>query len=235
MRSAPGSIALVYFMLAGVFSLAPLLLYLLWLSLITRRNRPTVLPGQWDFAALLAGLSGFILFGGGLLLFLLQSNVRFLIRGNFEALRDAWAKEYVAWVLTILLYVLFVVGGSFLTLKSRQRTLVIYNVEPDQFESALTEVFDHLGRPVERRGNLFVGGLPLCEVDSFPAGRTVTLRWLSDDHLLFQEVVRQVREAVQPLAPAENPASRWLSTAVIGCAAVLVFLTFLVVYLRRNL
>lgn len=226
---------MVYFMLAGVFSLAPLLLYLLWLSIIVRRHRPTVLPGHWDFAALLAGLSGFILFGGGLLLFLMQSNVRFLIRGNFEALRDAWAKEYVAWLITILLYMLFVVGGSFLTLQSRRRSLVIYNVEPEQFEAALAEVFDQLGRPVERRGNLFVGGLPLCEVDTFHAGRTVTLRWVSEDRLLFQEVERHVREAVRPLGAAENPAGRWLSTATVGASAVLVFLTIFVVYLRRNL
>lgn len=222
-------------MLAGVFSLAPLLLYLLWVSLLVRRRRPTVIAGHWDFAALLAGLSGFMLFGGGLLLFLLQSNVRFLIRGNFEALRDAWAKEYIAWLVTILLYALFVVGGSFLTLQSRRRSLVIYNVEPEQFEAMLIEVFDQLGRPVERRGNLFVGGLPLCEVDSFAAGKTATLRWVSDDRLLFQEVERHIREAVLPLGAVENPAARWLSTATVGCSAVLVFLTICVVYLRRNL
>lgn len=222
-------------MLAGVFSLAPLLLYLVWLSIIVRRRRPTVIAGHWDFAALLAGLSGFLLFGGGLILFLMQSNLRFLIRGNFEALRDAWAKEYVAWLITILLYLLFVVGGSFLTLQARRKSLVIYNIEPEQFESALVEVFDQLGRPVERRGNLFVGGMPLCELDSFAAGRTATLRWVSDDRFLFQEVERHVREAVRPLGAADNPAVRWLSTATLGCFAIVVFLTILVVYLRRNL
>ncbi len=226
---------MVYFLLTGVFSLAPLLLYLLWLSYITRRERPTILTGPWDFAALMVGLSGFILVGGGLLLFLMQSNVRFLIRGNFEALREAWAKEYLVWVGTILLYFLFVVGGVALTLQSRRRTLVIYNVDPAAFETTLAEVFEQIGRPVERRGNLFVGGLPLCEVDPFAGGRTVTFRWVSEDHLLFQEVERQLREAVQTLAPSENPAARWLSTTVVGLGAVLVFLSFLVLYLSRKL
>lgn len=226
---------MVYFLLAGVFSLAPLLLYLLWLSYVTRRDRPTVLTGPWDFAALLGGLSGFILFGGGLLLVLLQSNVRFLMRGNFEALRDAWEKEYLAWVMTIILYALFAIGGSVLTLNGRRRNLVIYNVEPEAFESALVQVFEQIGRPVERRGRLYVGGVPFCEVDPFDGGRTVVMRWVSDDHRLFQEVERHLREVVKSLAPVENPAARWMSTAVVGVGTVLVFLAFLVVYLRRSL
>ncbi len=221
--------------LVGVFSLAPLLMYFLWISLIARRSRPTILAGPWDFASLLAGLSGFILCGGGLLLALLQSNVRFFMRGNFEALRDAWVKEHLAWVVTVLLYLLFVLGGSFLTLQSRRRTLVVYNVEPDHFDATLLEVFEHLGRPVERRGNLWVSGVPLCEVDPFVGGRTVTLRWVSDDVLLFQEVDRQLREAVTTLTTGENPAARWMSSAVVGTAALLVFLVFLILYLLRKL
>lgn len=226
---------MVYLLLAGVFSLAPLLIYLVWLSYVTRRERPTVLTGPWDFAAVLAGLSGFILFGGGLLLILLQSNVRFLLRGNFEALRGAWEKEYLAWVLTIILYLLFAIGGSFLTLQSRRRTLVIYNVDPEAFEHALADVFEQLGKPVERRGRLLVGGVPYCEVDPFEGGRTVVLRWICDDEILFQDMERNLREVLKSLAPADNPAARWMSTAVVAVGAVLVFLAFVVVYLRRSL
>ena len=226
---------MVYFLLAGVFSLAPLLLYLLWLSFVTRRDRPTVLTGPWDFAAVLAGLSGFILCGGGLLLFLMQSNVRFLLRGNFQALRDAWEKEYLAWVLTIILYMLFAVGGSILTLQARRRSLVVYNIVPEAFEAVITEVFDQLGRPVERRGKLFVGGMPLCEVEPFEGGRTAVLKWVSDDPLLFQEVERHLREALKTLAPAENPAARWISTAVVAIGATLAFMAFFIVYLRRSM
>jgi hypothetical protein len=225
----------VYFLLASVFSLAPLLVYLVWLSYITRRDRPTVLTGPWDFAAVLAGLSGFILFGGGLLLVLLQSNVRFLMRGNFEALRDAWVKEQLAWVVTIVLYMVFVIGGAFLTLQSRRRTLVIYNVDPPSFEAATTEVFEQLGKPVERRGKVFTSGLPFCEVDSFEGGRTVILRWVSEDLVLFQEVERHLRENLKSLAPADNPAARWISTSVVAVGSILVFLSLLVVYLRRSL
>jgi hypothetical protein len=220
---------------AGVFSLTPLILYLLWLSIVTRRRRPTIIAGPWDFAILLAGLSGFILFGGGLLLSLMQSNVRFLFRGNFEALQDAWAKEHLAWVLTVLAYLLFVVGGSLLAMKSRRHNLVVYNVDTEQFEALLSEVFDHLGHPIERRGNLWVGGMPLCEVDSFPAGHTVTLRWVSEDLLLFQDVDRQLREAIRMLAMSENPASRWFTSAVFSCALVVVFFVLLILFNLRKL
>ncbi|HXD88648.1 MAG TPA: hypothetical protein VN641_19315 [Urbifossiella sp.] len=218
--------------LAGVLSLAPLVLYLLWLSLVARRSRPTIVSGPWDFVGVLAGLSGFILFGGGLLLALMQSNFRFLFRGNFEALRDAWAKEHLWWVLTVIAYLGFVVGGAYLALMARRRSFVVYNVEPDHFEAALSEVFEHLGHPVERRGNLWVGGIPLCEVEPGRAGHTATLRWLADDPLLFQEVERHLREALGTLSPGDNPAARWISFALVATGSVLVFLVFLLFYIR---
>src|SRR5207248_922882 len=131
----------------------PLALYLLWVALVTRRDRPTVISGPWDFAALVAGLSGFILFGGGLVLGLLQSNFRYWMRGNLEPLRAAWGNEKYTWLLLAFLYVMLVVGIVALTLASRLRWLVIYNIEPGVLETSVAEVFEHLGRPVERRGN----------------------------------------------------------------------------------
>ena len=88
------------------------------------------------------------------------------------------------------LYAIAVVGWIALTLASRRRSLVIYNVDPTAFEATLTEVFEQLSRPVERRGNVWISGVPLCELDRFIGGQTVTLRWLADDRQLFQEVER---------------------------------------------
>jgi hypothetical protein len=211
--------------LAGVFCLAPLSVYLLWLAVITRRERPTVVSGQWDFAGLVLGLSGFILFGGGLVLSLFQSNVRYWMRGNFESLRAAWGQEKVTWIVLVLLYLLCVVGWIGLTIAARRRSLVVYNVDPAAFEATLTEVFEQLNRPVERRGDLWVGGEPLFELDRFVAGRTVTLRWIAEDRLLFQEVERLVREAVRAITTDDNPSTRWLmsGSAAAGLSAVLCF------------
>lgn len=220
--------------LTGVFCAAPLALYLLWLTTLHRRNRATIISGTWDFAGLLAGLSGFVLFGGGLLLSLLQSNVRFWMRGNFEALRDAWGQEKVTWCLIAAAYLILVIGGAILTLLSRRRTLVVYNVDPGSFEVVLTEVFEQLGRSIERRGNLWVGGVPLFELEPFVGGRTVTLRWLTDDARLFQEVERQIREAAPTLSGGESQPARWLISAAFGCVVFVVFCVavLLGVYLR---
>lgn len=202
--------------LAGVCCLTPLGLYLFWLGYLNRRPRPTVLAGGWDFTALVAGLSGFILFGGALLLALVRSNVRFGLRANFEALRDAWSQEQLTWALVVVGYLLVVVGGVAAAGLSRRRSLVVYNAEPDLVEAALADLFDHLGRPVERRGNLWVGGVPLFELDAFGAARTVTLRWLADDTHLLQEVTRHLREVLPP-SDRDNPAAPWLTTGAVLC------------------
>jgi len=205
--------------LAAVFCLAPLAVYFLWLAFVTRRHRPTVISGTWDFVGLVAGLSGFVFFGGGLVLSLVQSNFRYWMRGNFESLRAAWGQEKVTWVLLALLYVTIVLAWIGLVLASRRRSLVVYNIDPGVFESTVTEIFEQLNRPVERRGNLWLGPAPLAEVERFPAGRTATLRWVGEDPLLFQEIERLLREAVRTIVPDENPATRWLMAGAMGAGA----------------
>lgn len=205
--------------LAAVFCLAPLAIYLLWLALVTRRSRPTVISGSWDFVGLAAGLSGFVLFGGGLVLSLVQSNFRYWMRGNFESLRAAWGQEKVTWMLFAFLYVALVITWIALALAARRRSLVVYNIDPSVFEAALSEVFEQLNKPVERHGNLWTSAVPLAEVDRFVAGRTVTLRWVGEDRVLFQEVERLLREAVRLIGTDENPATRWLMAGAVGAGA----------------
>lgn len=218
------------FCLAGVCCLVPLGGYLFWLYALSRKNGPAVVPGGWDFAALVAGLSGFFLFGGGLLLALVRSNVRFAVRGNFEALRDAWAQERTAWVLVAVGYLLAVAGGAVLVGLARRRWLVVYNADPDLVEATLADLFEQLGRPVERRGDLWVAGTPVFEVDPFPAARTVTVRWLSDDRRLFQEVARHLRDAVPADPGRDNPAAPWLLTGAVLCGIVSTFCAVLLGY-----
>lgn len=215
---------------AASFCFAPLAVYLFWLAFITRRSRPTVMSGTWDFVALAAGLSGFILFGGGIVLTLLQSNTRYWMRGQFEGLRAAWGNEQVLWSILASIYLLLVAGWVVLSLLARRRSLVVYNVDPNAFETTITEVFDQLGRSVERRGNLWIGAEPLFLLDRFQAGHTVTLQWLSNDLLLFQEVERLLREALRPLAPEDNPFSRWLMTVAVAASFAAATCFGLVVY-----
>src|SRR5262245_21708098 len=140
------------------------------------------------------------------------------MRGNMEGLRGAWIQERVTWMVLVAFYLLVVAGIAGLTLLARRRTIVVYNIEPAAFETLLTEVFDQIGRPVERRGRLWVGGTPLFELDTFEGGHTVTLRWVSEDVRLFEEVDRQLRAALATHPAGDNPASRWLMAATVGCA-----------------
>jgi hypothetical protein len=216
--------------LCGVFCLIPLAMYLLWLAQITRREHPKPIAGSWDFAGLLLGLSGFIIFGGGLLLTLFQSNFRYWMRGNVEALRAAWIQERVTWMLLVGCYLVVVIGWALLILVARRWSLVVYNIEPPAFESMLVEVFEQLGKPVERRGKLWASDVPLCEVDTFEGGRTVTLRWVSNDVRLFEDVTRLLRAALATHPTGDNPASRWLMCAAVGVGSVVACSFGLLIY-----
>ncbi|MBP3957089.1 hypothetical protein J8F10_17630 [Gemmata sp. G18] len=215
---------------AGVLCLIPLTMYLLWLVQITRRERPTPVAGTWDFAGVALGLSGFIFFGGAMVLSLLQSNVRFWMRGNFEQLRAVWIQEKVTWSLLVFFYLVFVLGGLALALLSRRRSLVVYNIEPAAFEVLLTEVFEQLGRPLERRGNLWLSGVPLFELDAFESGHTVTLRWVSSDQRLFEDATRLLRGALATQLTDENPVARWLMSAAVGSGTIVVSCFGLLLY-----
>ena len=81
-------------------------------------------------------------------------------------------------------------------------------------------MFEQLGRPVERRGKAWGDEVTLCEVDTFEAGHTATLRWVSNDQRLFEDVVRLLRAALAAQPAGDNPASRWLMSAAIGTGAV---------------
>jgi hypothetical protein len=208
--------------MCGVFCLIPLAMYLLWMASVTRRERSVPVSGTWDFAGLVLGLSGFIVFGGGLLLHLFQSNFRYWMRGNVEAFRAAWMQERVTWMLLVGFYLAIVFGWVALTLAMRRRSLVVYNVDPATFETTLLEVFDQLGCPIERRGKLWIGASPLLELDTFEGGRTVTVRWVSPDQRLFEDVNRLLRAALATQSTGENPASRWIMSAAVGTSVIVV-------------
>jgi len=205
-------------LLAGLLCGIPLAVYLFWQANITRRGRPLVLRGTHDFAALIAGLSGFILAGGGLLLTLLQTNFRYWMRGNVEALREVWIQEKVSWILLVIAYLIAVLGTILVAYLGRRYSLVVYNIQPAVFEGVLHEVFDHLGRPLERHGRRWVSQKPLFELDEFELGHTVTLRWISSDLALFHDVSRQLSAALETQPVRENPASQWLMTGAVAVA-----------------
>jgi hypothetical protein len=220
--------------LAGIVCLFPLAAYLFWLLVIVRRYRPTIFTGSWDFVSLLFGLTGFLLVLGALLLMLVESNFRyvsrFLIHGKFEAAHDIWVRERWTWIAVVFLYLLVLIGVAWRTFSARAKDIVVYNVDPVSFEMTLEEIFEELGRKVERRGNIWYGSGPLLKLESFASGKTVTLSWISDDIALFQEVDRHLRAAVVCLHTEENPSVRWFRTAFVACISMMTGLSILLVY-----
>lgn len=217
--------------LGVVLCLCPLTIYLIWVSVLNRRDHPTPVDGTWDFAGLLLGLSGFLLFGGATVVSLFQSNVRYWQRGNGEAARAAWEHEKRAWAVYAGAYVLGVGGAAALGFRGRRRTLVVYNIDPDDLDESLTGAVRAAGREPQRRGHQWFADRLLCEAEPFEAGRAVTVRWLSDDRGLCQEVERHLRRAVPSVpSPGPTPVAAVLSSVIGVSTALILICFFLLVY-----
>ncbi|QEL16526.1 hypothetical protein [Limnoglobus roseus] len=218
----------------GILCFTPLTLYLFWLAAVNRGTKPAVVSGTWDFVALLAGLSGFI-FSVGVVLVLLSTSVNVFRRGGFAELQKAVTDAQIAAAITPIAYALLVVLSVLLTLKSRRRSLVVYNVHPPAIDTALIETFEKLNLPAKRNGNLWSNGRGLIEVATFHVFSHVTLKLLPADPRLGEELERELRTAmpVQPIG--ENPAGPWLTTAAVSCFITTlscVVLTFVAAYKR---
>jgi hypothetical protein len=211
------AVTLLLILLSGVFCLAPLALYLSWLGSVNRRPRPTVVGGGWDFAWLLAGLSGFLLFGGGLLVAAVQSSVRYAFRGNWQRLQEVWGQEGPVWGVVALSYLLFVGGLAALVIASRLRTLSVYNIDRPSVESAIETALAEAGVPASRFGNVWSNGGPVVAIDFFSGLRHATVRLLSQDPRLREELERNLRQRLTAAAPADAPVATLLYSAAIGC------------------
>ena len=214
--------------MGGIACGTPLTLYLFWLAALNRRPHPTVVAGTWDFVALLAGLSGFIVCGSGLFLTAVVAGARLWGGNSFEEIRDSWGRERTVWAIALVTYLAafgLIVG---LTLAARRRVLVAYNADLAAADTTLARVFEDLGLPVKRFGNLWTDGRRLVEVVPFHLFQHVTFRLLADDARLREELDRRIRSAVPTHPAGENPVAPWLTTTSVSlfvavlCCVVLI-------------
>lgn len=203
---------------ASVICLTPLAVYLRIVAALGQRGRPTIVSGAWDFAGLLAGLSGFLLFGGVLFMSLMQSHFRIGLRGGFAVLRSAWEHQATTWSVLVGLYGLAMGIWVSLVVLSRWRTWVIYNVEPRAVEELLRSILTELGVPVHRQGNRWYrANDAVFEIEGIERGNSATIRWLYPDRTMYEEVDRLLRSRSFKLpVPHENRTSLWLRTAASG-------------------
>jgi hypothetical protein len=221
---------LLVVLLCGAFCLAPLALYLSWLASINRRPRPTVVVGGWDFAWLLGGLSGFLIFGGGLLVAGLQSNVRYATRGNWQQVRDALDREAITWAAIAVGYLLVVGGLSALVIASRLRTLTVFNIDRPEAEAAIDAALAEAGVSANRFGNVWSNDRPVVSFDAFAGLRHVSVRILSPDPRACEELERALRQKLAAAPPADASVAPWLYSAAISCGVTVVCCTLLVAF-----
>jgi hypothetical protein len=219
----------------GILCFTPLTLYLFWLAAVNRGDRPAVVSGVWDFVSLFAGLSGFVLCVG-VVLTLLSTNAGLFKRGGgFAELRDAWMNTQIYAAVTPLAYGLLVGLSFFVTVQSRRRALLVYNVHPAAAEEALKDIFEKLNLPAVRKGNLWSSDRDLVEMSVFHVFSHVTLKLLPADQRLREELEREIRAAMPRQQVGENPAGPWLTSAAVSCfitTVSCVILTFVAAFQR---
>ena len=221
---------------ASLCCLMPVTFYLCWLAAVNKKSHPTVVSGRWDFALVLAALSGFLLIGGALLLTLVQSDTRFLMRGNFEQLREGWGESSAAWLFVAVGYLALVVGASAMTLTNRTRWLSIYNVDVPTVERVIESALEASGiRGATRYGNRWAHGPGLLDLVPFRGMSHVTLRLLGESPATRDEIERHLRAELAIAPAADNAAAPWLGTlagAGVLLNLCLVGLTLYVIFFR---
>ena len=125
--------------------LMPLAVYFLYLSYLNGRTPPTFVSGPWDLAAVLLGLSGFIILSGPLLVSLIDSTWRSYAFGGWANLRGIGQREARVGSFLASGYFLILVCAIPLLLRSRRRVTAIYNVASTMVESTLTGILEELG------------------------------------------------------------------------------------------
>lgn len=199
---------------AGVFCLTPLGIYLLWLTAVNRRPRPTAIAAAWDFIALIGGLIGFLICGGLILLTALQSNARYWMRGNLEQLRESWRAEQKVWLAIAAVYVVSLALAILVTMLRKRRTLSVYNVELESLLETVDAVVKQESPEAQRRGYDWTG---LVAITPFIGMGHAEVRIVADDPKTAQELDLNLRRNLPQALPAPVTPAGWLSTAALFC------------------
>lgn len=219
-----------------VLGLLPLGVYLTWLAGLHRRPGVTTISGPSDFALMLGGLVGFLPVLGALALLALQSNARLLLRLNGRQAESVWAEERVEWLVTVALFLLAVGGAVGLTALARRRSLAVYNIDRAELERVVREVLTGLGLAAARFGNVWGDGRAILAVEPVEGLRYATVRLLTADPRLREELDRNLRARLAGSPGARGGAAGWFSaagTTCLGAALAALALLMYIVYFMR--
>jgi hypothetical protein len=237
-------------LLTFIASLFPLAVYCLILAGINRRDRPLLVRGVWDFAGVLAALSGILLWTGPVLLqhLMRRSFVDNVAQDSPQPFDDFWSRWWLIWTA----YYVLVVAGAALLLVLRGSVTAIYNVDAERLPAILVKTLHQLGFDIAQNQQHQVliapaksltsattgegggdGPQPFSaavEIDAFPSVCHATLHWYADDPKVRREVELELRKQLADAKPADNPAGLWFLSVssvlfgfiIVGSAAYIV-------------
>jgi hypothetical protein len=217
-----------------VVSLFPLAFYLFYLAGLNRRERPTLVHGLWESAALLFSLSGFLLYTfPSLLKELFQRDATIPLQDS--SFDEIWLKWSVIWGCYYFGLMLMTLG----MLLSRRNVRGVYNVDLVQFREVLFQTVAEKRLTPRAQGNvlfIFEGEklegteisatprlaheprlLGELKIDVFAPLCHVTLRWLHGEPAFVADFERALENNLENAVAADNPAANWF----LGIASLL--------------
>jgi hypothetical protein len=219
----------VAYLFGCIACLFPLMVYCLAVAWLNQRRTPTLVPGSWDAAGTVLGLSGFLALGGPTILQALREGWRAgFARDGFQTLRNFNGDPNWPWLLLWWVYIVAVLLGATWAVRARARTTSVYNVDPAVLEGVIARVLDGLGLTWQQRAGVYhlagrAGDGRGCvfETESFPIMSHVTLRWSRDAGLLRREIEMQLAKELDRVETPPTPVAGWFLTAA---TSIFVFL-----------
>jgi hypothetical protein len=216
---------------AGLFCLAPVSFYLCWLAGVNRREKPTVVSGTWDFAAVLVSLSGFLIVGGVLLLSLASSDARLFSGGNMDRLKMVFEQQWMTWLMLLVGYFALVGVAASVGAKGRKHWLAVYNLDADAAERVIESALERSGLAARREGNLWSDDARrLVEARTFHGTAHTTIRILCPHDRQREEIDRHLRSELAAADTGPGPAAPWFTSVAVGSVMIVVGFVALIAY-----
>ena len=212
--------------------LLPLGVYLLILGRVNQRYRPLMVSGVWDAITLLAGLSGFFLLAGPVVLTSLQERWRRLWLMGDRAVLESLDVYQPGWILAASGYFLAVVCVAGWILSRSRPLTVVYNLEPGDFRELFTQACEQADVRCEPASGGYQlahaeqGGL--VSVDRMGSLKNVTLCWSADALPLRERVETQLREVLAAYETPDHWAGLWITLAGLGVLTIALMVAMVV-------
>lgn len=214
----------------ALFCLAPVSFYLCWLAGVNRREKPTVVAGSWDFAAVFGALSGFLLCGGLLLLSLAAGDGRLFTSGNVDRLKSVFEQQWLTWMLLLVGYIGLVGAAASAGAGGRRKWLSVYNLDADAADRVIVTALERSGLTAKRQGNLWADDRRLVEARTFHGTAHTTIRIVCPHDRQREEIERHLRSELAAAETGPGPAAPWFTSMATGTVILVVGLVGLIAW-----